>query len=407
MRILFIAPYMPSGIRSRSLNFIKRLNNTGHSIHFYGLEDPYSSEKYLDDLRGHCEIVKLFRLPRFRSFFNVFIGLFQSTSLQTAFARSSRLKKAVANAARETDFDLIHIEHIRAGYCLPQDRTAPGLYDSVDCITSLYKIFARKKATLIGRVVSRIEAKKTERYESRILSLYDGAIVTSDVDRCSLIQNAMEQEQKIPEIRTIANGVDGSYFIPDNSRTESASIVFSGKMSYAANVLAAKHFVEDIFPMIKEKNPEARFTIVGANPPKAIRNLAKREGIAVTGWVEDIRPFLRKAEVVVCPLRVAVGIQNKLLEALALAKSVVVYPEIIGSLKPSAEPPFIVASSPEEFAESVCGLFADESRRRSLQIKARNYVERFYDWEEKTRELELFYKKIISLRRSETSVSHE
>jgi sugar transferase (PEP-CTERM/EpsH1 system associated) len=407
MKILFIAPYLPSKIRGRSLNFIKQLKKRGHSIYFCGLDDSYSAAGDLEELRGFCEAVELFHLPRWRSLLNVILGLFQSTALQTAYARSSTLREAIAKGAAGTHFDILHIEHIRAGYCLPQNRAIPALFDSVDCITSLYRQFVKSKSTLSGRCLSLLEAKKTERYESRLLSLFDGAIVTSDGDRSCLIKNAAEQKRNIPEIRTIANGVDGSYFEPDNSRIEPASIVFSGKMGYAANALAAKHFAEDVFPLIKKKNSEAKFTIVGANPSQDIRDLGKKEGIEVTGWVEDVRPFLKKAEVVVCPLKVAVGIQNKLLEALAMAKPVVVYPETTRFLKSPTEPPFLEAAGPRQFAENVCRLFEDEALRRTLQKNARDYIERFYDWEDKTRELERFYREIIDDYQTSQHSRHE
>jgi sugar transferase (PEP-CTERM/EpsH1 system associated) len=407
MKILFVAPYLPSRIRVRPLNFIKQLKKRGHSIHFCGLEDSYSTAGDIEELRGFCEAVELFRLPRWRSLLNAILGLFHSTSLQSAYARSSQLKKAIIKMTTETDFDILHIEHIRAGYCLPQGRSFPALFDSVDCITALYRLFAKEKTTFFGRFVSAVEAKKTARYESLLLSFFDGVIVTSDGDRSCLIKNAAEQKQSVPEIRTIANGVDSSYFEPDNSRIEPASIVFTGKMGYEANALAAKNFVEDIFPLIKKKKPEAKFTIVGANPSKNIRKLGEKEGIEVTGWVEDIRPFLKKAEVVVCPLRVAAGIQNKLLEALAMAKSVVVYPEIVRFLKSQEDPPFLIASDPGQFAENVCRLFEDESLRRTLQEQARNYIEKFYDLEDKSRELECFYRQIIDVYQASQHSRHE
>jgi sugar transferase (PEP-CTERM/EpsH1 system associated) len=407
MKILFVAPYLPSKIRTRSFNFIKQLKKKGHSIHFCGLEDSYSEAGDLEKLREFCDAVELFHLPRWRSLLNVILGLFQSTALQTAYARSSGLREAVKTGTARAHFDILHIEHIRAGYCLPQNRAIPALFDSVDCITSLYRLFAKEKTTLFGRFVSAVEAKKTARYESRLLSLFAGAIVTSDGDRSCLIKNAAEQRRNIPEIRTIANGVDGSYFKPDNSRVEPASIVFSGKMGYAANALAAKHFAEDVFPLVKEKKPAAKFIIVGANPPQDIRDLAKKEDIEVTGWVEDIRPFLKKAEVIVCPLRVAAGIQNKILEALAMAKPVVVYPETARFLKSPTEPPFLEAAGPRQFAENVCRLFEDESLRRTLQKNARDYIERFYDWEDKTRQLERFYREIIDDYQTSQHSRHE
>lgn len=405
MNILFVAPYLPSRIRARPFNFIKQLRKKGHSIHFCGLDDSYSSAQDLEELQNLCETVEVFRLPRWRSLLNVFFGLFYGTALQTAYARSARLQKTVRARTNSRAFDILHLEHIRAGYCLPPERDIPALFDSVDCITELYRQFSKNRTSLTGRILSRVEAVKTARYESWLLSRFDGAIVTSQRDRDSLLRIAAERNSDIPEIRTISIGVDSAFFRPDNGRVKSASIVFSGKMGYTANALAARHFADDIFPLIQKKKPEAKFFIVGANPPKDIRKLARRGGIEVTGRVEDIRPFLSEAEVVVCPLRVAVGIQYKILEAMAMAKPVVAYHEVVCPLASPPEPPVLTASDPSEFAEKVCRLFEDGSLRRSLQSRARDYIDRFYDWGEKTEELEQFYKDIIDASPSDLNTS--
>src|SRR5262249_24803853 len=133
-------------------------------------------------------------------------------------------------------------------------------------------------------------------------------------------------------------------------------IVFSGKMSYHANTTAALHFVHEIYPAICEHCPQTRLRIVGSSPPKSIRSLAREPGITVSGYVSDMAASLSRAAVAVCPVTVKVGIQNKILEAMALEVPVVTTPEGANGLNAIPGRDFLVGATPREFAAEVCRL---------------------------------------------------
>ncbi len=335
MRILFIAPYTPSKIRPRPLYFIKGLREKGHSVTFVGLVDDYTRLESEREFEKYCQDVKLFRIPKIKSYLNCFFKLFTNFPLQSAFSFSKEMKKCVHKLCRENSFDIIHVEHLRAAYCLPEERSIPALYDSVDCISNLYFQFKEQASSVFRKAINQVEYTKLKKYEPSLLSKFDGITAVSGQETKSLKKLTIQSNTHFPEAVVVSNGVDSSYFSPENHDVEPYSIVFCGKMGYYANEIAAAHFAKEIFPIIKAKRDQAKFYIVGANPSNKIKELSKSDEIIVTGWVPDIRDYLSRAHVVVCPLRVAVGVQNKVLEAMAMAKAVVSYPSPVLSLMQS------------------------------------------------------------------------
>jgi glycosyltransferase involved in cell wall biosynthesis len=176
-------------------------------------------------------------------------------------------------------------------------------------------------------------------------------------------------------------------------------------MSFHANVTAALHFVRRIFPLIRAARPDARLCIVGSDPPRAIRALGSDPAISVTGYVPDLREALGRATVAVCPVTVKVGIQNKVLEAMAMGVPVVSTREGVEGLETEPGRDLLVADSPAGFAEHVCRLLADPGLRARLGSAGRRYVEAQHRWDVAASRLEDLYSEAISSRRH--ARSHE
>jgi glycosyltransferase involved in cell wall biosynthesis len=269
------------------------------------------------------------------------------------------------------------------------------VFDSVDCISDLYAQLAREHPPGFSKVIAAVEAKRLAAYEPAVLMRTNGVVVSSLRDKHGLNLLAAEKKRSLPPIQVISNGVDCDYFSPGAENIDRYSIVFIGKIGYSANSLAAKHFINEILPMVRAEQPNAKFTIVGANPPSDLRTL-KQHGVAVTGWVPDIRPYLSAAHVVVCPLKVSVGIQNKLLEAMAAAKGIVTYPGPARTVSNDGLPLFLEADSPEAFAKHVIKLFQSDALRTQLGTNARAYVRARFNWENQTDRLERFYRDVLT-----------
>jgi sugar transferase (PEP-CTERM/EpsH1 system associated) len=189
----------------------------------------------------------------------------------------------------------------------------------------------------------------------------------------------------VAAVESIVNGVDSDFFSRDDVRQSpfpsgAPTVVFTGAMDYWANVDAVAWFAREIWPKLVAEFPEARFYIVGARPTRAVSSLAGGN-VFVTGRVPDVRPYLQFATAVIAPMRVARGVQNKVLEGMAMARPVVVTEAGREGLNAQNEKELLVADEPEEFALKVSAVI--RGRYPSLAQEARAYVVREHGWEGK------------------------
>lgn len=183
----------------------------------------------------------------------------------------------------------------------------------------------------------------------------------------------------------LENGVALDYFdpaatFPPVERGEGPLLVFTGQMDYRPNVEAVESFARQTLPAIRTVHPDARFAIVGRNPAKAVEALASLSGVIVTGGVPDVRGWLAAADVVVAPLRIARGIQNKVLEAMAMGRPVVASPQAAEGIDATDEAHFLVAANPAEEAAKIVALLVDPARAQRLGLAARTRMEERYRW---------------------------
>jgi len=228
--------------------------------------------------------------------------------------------------------------------------------------------------------------------------------VTSERDRQAMIELRRMWEHDLASsdevlgagISVLPNGVDLQYFSPMQVTRRPQNVVFSGKMSYHANVATALYLHQQIMPLIWQQRPEATLTIVGSKPPKAVQALASDPRIEVTGYVDDLRPYISRAEVMVSPMVYSVGIQNKVLEAMALGTPVVVSAQAATSLGTVANRDLLVAESAQEFASATLHLMDDADLRCTFSQRGREYVEQQHDWQKVTQRLTHVYEQAIA-----------
>ncbi|HUR21255.1 MAG TPA: glycosyltransferase [Vicinamibacterales bacterium] len=190
--------------------------------------------------------------------------------------------------------------------------------------------------------------------------------------------------------RIVPNGVDAAYWSRSEPLAAAPSLIFTGVMDYGPNADAGTYLTTEILPRVRLAVPDARLTIAGRNPSATLRSAAGTGAVTVTGAVADLRPFLDEAAVFVAPLRFASGMQNKILEAMAMQLPVVTSTVAADGLRiaGAGAPPILVADEADVFAATVVGLLRDAERRRTLGIEARAYVKRHFDWERSASQLE-------------------
>lgn len=396
MKILFIAPYVPSLVRVRPYHLIRGLAALGHRVHVIA---QMTQARERDEARILSRIdnvtVTTVELPRGRPWLNCARALPAGEPLWAAYGRDPKFTAAIEQALNQIAPDVVQVEHVRAltwspllkELCARPKRPAL-VFDAVDCISGLLAQYAERSPGLLRKLLYRREAEKMRVFEPAAARLFDRVIITSAAEREMLADLMGEAGSKVEVVR---NGVDLEYFAPSEAQGEADTILFSGKMSFYNNAEAARYFVREIFPRIKAQRPAARVILAGADPPADLMALKRRGEIEVTGYVDDLRPYLRRAAVVVCPMLTAVGIQNKVLEAMALGKAVVATPLVAAGLEVTDGREMVLADGKDAFAQAVVKLLEDPEARQGLGRRAREYVERNHCWADSTRQLVQIY----------------
>ncbi|HEY75939.1 MAG TPA: glycosyltransferase [Thermoflexia bacterium] len=396
MRVLYVTPYVPSPIRTRPYNLIRALIRLGHQVTLLTAASTAPEDRrQADELRDWGVQVEAFPVPAPRSLLNCLLALPSREPLQAVYAYHPQMKHRLETLLQTVDFDVVHIEHLRAARLVRAVRDRPVVYDAVDCIAFLFEQTVQNSPQPRARWMARLDLARTRWYEAHLLTQFDRVVITSRRDKEALealARRYLPPREGLPPITVVTNGVDLEYFRPgEEDGRDYRTVVFTGKMSYHANVASVLYFAAEVLPRIWARDPAVRFQIVGKDPPEAVRRLAADERIEVTGYVEDLRPYLARAGVVVCPARYAVGIQNKVLEAMAMARPVVCTDAAFAGLQAEAGRDALVADDPETFAAHVLRLCTAPDLARRLGWAGRRYVETHHNWEDSARRLVAVY----------------
>jgi glycosyltransferase involved in cell wall biosynthesis len=387
MRILFVVPYVPTLIRVRPYNLVRFLAQRGHRLTLATLWETDDERRALTEFESLGIEVIAAPLTHNRKLLNLLSVLPSATPLQARFCWQPELAARLDERVAARKFDAIHVEHLRGSHYALQlklntnnsTRKAPIVWDSVDSITHLFEQAAKQTQSVKGKLMTSFELPRTRRYEGWLAGQFDHVLVTSPTDRAAL--EAISPHHS--PITVLPNGVDLAYVAPcEDVLREPDTLVFSGKMSYHANVTAALHLVNDIMPRVWSHKPHTRLWIVGKDPTEHVHAVAARypQHVKVTGAVPDMRHYLRRASMAVVPVVYGAGIQNKVLEAMACGASVVTSARTVASLQPGYEEALLVADGAEAFARHVLRLLEGPLLRERLGRAGRRYVETHHDW---------------------------
>lgn len=412
MNILYVVPYVPTPIRTRPYNLIRHLARRGHTISLATLWQDAAERAQISQLQGEGIRVLDAHLGTVRSAWNCLRALPTSTPLQAVYCWQPELVRTLKAAGPGARWDLIHVEHLRgARYGLAlrslledNHHSLPFVFDSVDCITFLFDQAARNSARPLNRLVTRFELARTRRYEAQLLDQFPQILVTSNVDKQALselrTQSPAKEEVNIASdpkdsgaarIQVLPNGVDLEHYRPSDQPRDECTIIFTGKMSYHANVTGATHLVNEIMPLVWKERPDARVQIVGKDPGALLKKLAAEPRVSVTGTVPDVAPYLQCAALAVAPMPYGAGIQNKVLEAMACATPVVASPQAVAALDVTPGEHLLVGDSAATFGRHILSLLGDPVTRDRIGRSGRRYVSAGHDWNVITAQLEAIY----------------
>jgi sugar transferase (PEP-CTERM/EpsH1 system associated) len=387
MRVLALThrtPFPPDkGDKIRTHHLLTRLAKRCE-VHLMAFAEPPSDLDHAARLRRHFASVTLVPLEMRWQRIKALPWLLSWRPLTLPVFGSARFQSEVDRAVRELNPDAILAESTSMAPYALRHPEVPLVMDFVDVDSAKWRAYA-DEARFPMRSVYRREAATLQEYEREVARRAVISTVTADREKVLLAAIAPGCDA-----RTLANGVDTDYFGPAATPAADASAVFFGAMDYHANVEAAVFLVREVMPRVRARYPDFRVVIAGSRPTPEVRALAALDGVTVTGYVEDIRAHVTGCAVCVIPLRVARGVQNKVLEAMAMGVPVVCSPAAAEGIEAEAGTQLVVAPYGEQgapMAEAVLALLHDRARAQAIAVAARQRVEARYGWEPRSDEL--------------------
>lgn len=375
-------PYPPrKGDKVRSYHLLRHLGEH-YRVHLGTFVDDPEDLAHVDAVRTMCESLSVRRLrPRLSRALSA-RALATGEPLSVAYFASRTLSQWVRHTVATHHVTRVLVfSSSMAQYVLQHLR--PGVrsvLDYVDVDSEKWRNYAELHAGAMSWVYRR-EGRRLLEHERLLATRFDASVFVSREEAALFRRLAPESAGRVHHV---SNGVDARYFDPQASHPDpyppgGPVLVFTGAMDYRANVDAVVWFCEAVLPRVQKAIPGARFCIVGANPTPTVRALAAKEGVTVTGAVPDVRPYLAHAAVSVAPLRVARGVQNKVLEAMSMALPVVATPAAVEGIEAGHGLEPWLAEEPDDLVRRVEQVLA-AGRDAGPGAAFRSFVLAHYDW---------------------------
>lgn len=374
-------PYPPNkGDKVRSHHLLKHLA-ARHRVFLGAFIDDPDDEQHLDALRGLCAEVHVERLNPAIAKLRSLSGLLHGEALTLVYYRHAGLARWVRRIQREVPLDAAVAFSSAMAQYVAANTNVPLLVDLVDVDSAKWAQYAGDHRWPLSWVYAR-EGRRLLAFERATVHRATRSFLVTDAEVELLRRLAPDTAGRV---EAVGNGVNTQYFSPEHAgaspfAADEIPIVFTGAMDYWPNVDAVTWFASDVLPALVAAMPALRFYVVGMRPAPAVRALAG-DHVVVTGAVPDVRPYLGNAAVVVAPLRIARGIQNKVLEAMAMARPVVTSTACAGGIDATAGVDLETAADAPQFVQRVQTLLRERPRAEAMGRAARECVRRNYSWD--------------------------
>jgi sugar transferase (PEP-CTERM/EpsH1 system associated) len=381
--LLFLAhriPYPPNkGDKIRSFHLLKSLA-AAYRVHLGAFVDDPEDWRYLPEVQRYCADTCLLPLNPTLAKLRSLTGLVTGEPLTLPYYADRWMRAWVEGVLKREIHGILVFSSAMAQYVESCD-SVRRIVDFVDVDSDKWRQYAERKPWPANWIYRR-EAERLLRFDRRIAQACDCSLFVSEQEAALFSRLAPEAADRV---RAVENGVDTAYFhdageFADPYPEDAEVLVFTGAMDYWANVDAVTWFADAVFPEVRRRSPAVRFFIVGARPAEAVLSLGSRTGITVTGAVRDIRPYLAHARFAVAPLRIARGIQNKVLEAMAMGKPVLASPAAMEGIAAAEALDTIMAEAAAEWVDAAVRMLGPDGSPR-VSARNRSFVERRYSWE--------------------------
>jgi polysaccharide biosynthesis protein PslH len=368
-----------TGGKIRSYNILRELARR-HSITFFSFYAAHDRDVHpeLKDVFEHVVCVPL-QLPAPKSVTEMRDYCIRLLSPQpysiTKYCRPE-VRGRLRTLLEQESYDVILCDFLMAAGVIPWDWPTPKVLFTHNVEAAIWRRHYEVASNPIWKAISWGEWRKMETAERRYLRLADRVLTVSETDR-----DAFAGFLDPGKLTVIPTGVDVDYFQPIPVEETANSLVFTGSMDWLPNEDAMLYFVDAVLPLIKKQCPDVSLEIVGRSPSRKLQALAEREkSVHLTGWVEDIRPFVARGSICIVPLRIGGGTRLKIFEAMAMSKAVVSTSVGAEGLPVQAGENILLADTPGDFADSVVSLLRDSKERKRMGASARVLVQEKYSW---------------------------
>ncbi len=381
MKLLVLLPRVPwpleKGDKLRAYNHIKYLSKNNEII-LCALNDTKVHPDALKNLRPYCSSIHILNISKASIGINLFRAFMKGIPFQTGYFYNRHAQRTINKVIREEQPDHIFCQLLRVAEYV-KDQPIPRTLDYQDVFS---KGIQRRidRSPFYLRPLLKEEYRRLLDYEEELFERFDNKTIISRPDRDLIPHPDRDQ------IHIIPNGVDTDFFQPID-RKKDFDLVFTGNMGYPPNVNAAEFLVREILPEVRKTHPDIRLMLAGATPDKRVTAL-KSENVTVTGWVDDIRDCYAGARIFIAPMQIGTGLQNKLLEAMAMRIPGITSPLANNALcaKPGTE--ILIGESPQEYAAHIVQLLNDAAYADRIATAGHRFVLDHYNWEKATAELE-------------------
>ncbi len=394
MRILYLCHRLPfpprRGGKIRPFNMIRHLTASGHQVTVATLA---RSAQEAEDGRGiaaHCANYEVAEVRELAQMARMVVRLPTPTPSSMGYFYSPVLAWRIRGLLARERFDLVFVHCSSVAQYVAGVQGIPKILDFGDMDSQKWLEYARYKPFPLSAGYW-LEGKKLEREEQRLARRFDMCTATTRAE-----WETLEAYQTGTPADWFPNGVDSDYFSPAEEPYDPDTISFVGRMDYYPNEQCMLDFCTNVFPLLRQRRPNLRLSIVGADPVPSVRNLAGLPGVTVTGSVPDVRPYVRRSAAMVAPLNIARGTQNKILEAMAMGVPVVTSPAAAGGVDAVRHEHLLVADSHAEQYAALLRLLEHPQERMRLALAGRARVLSNHAWPASMRRFDHIIERTVS-----------
>jgi len=370
-------PYpLDKGDKLRAYYQIKELS-AFHEIHLCCLDDSNIHSEHLKHLEAYCKSVNVIQLRKWQIVINIFIGLFSSLPFQVWYFYQGHAHRKIKQKIKNIQPDHIYCQLLRTAEYVKHEHAIPKTLDYMDTFSKGME--RRIENAGWKKPFIQTEFQRLKKYENLIFEYFENKTIISKQDQEFIFH------PNRAKIAIIPNGIDLSKFTPLDIEKK-YDLVFVGNMRYAPNVESALFIVNEILPILLKEKPDISILLSGSSPAKAVLELASKH-VTVSGWVDDIRESYAKGRIFFAPLNIGTGLQNKLLEAMAMRIPCITSSLANNALKATDKKEVLIGNTPEEYKLLILNLLSDPVKSDTVAAAGKKYVENTFNWKVSTQNL--------------------